>query len=466
MGLIALGKNIFGIAGQAIDSTFADSIKDYYRCEGMNDEVLMAPGTRVMREGTRNPGSSEVISDGSVFDVSAGQCAIVLENGAIHDMVVCFTDEGAGQYQFKTDRVASFFGTDKFGINLKNTLAQMAQRFTAGGQTMNTHRIIYINLRPLKGMKAGTGGVTFRDVEMNITLQIGVHGIFSYAIADPITFYTTCINDPSRPYGIGAGDGAGLHETLKTALKSKLKSTFAVISQMQIPYDQIQGNTDLFIRAANEALGDSWSRYGILLDPVGSNFELDADEKSKKLIEDFQRSRAYGGSDAALRGRIVEGQLDAMNTAAGNKAGSMVGLMGMGMMGNVQGMMGTSQMVSPMQPQPVQQQPAGQQPAAQVSPAPAVPADVPDNQWICTCGAASTLKFCGNCGAPKPQPPQDTEWICTCGTTNTLKFCGNCGTPRPAPVRSCGKCGWELPALGDRPKFCPNCGNALVLHQG
>lgn len=465
MGLIALGKNVVGMAGQAIDSAFADSIKDYYRCEGMKEGVLMVPGTRVVREGGRNPGANDVISDGSVFDVSAGQCAIVLENGAIHDMVVCFDDEGTGQYQFKTDRVASFFGTDKFNVNLKNTLAQIAQRFTAGGQTMNTHRIIYINLRPVKGMKAGTGGVTFRDIEMNITLQIGVHGTFSYTIADPFTFYTSCINDSTRSYGIDSGDGADLHNTLKTALKSKLKSTFAIISQMQIPYDQIQGNTNLFIEAANKALGDSWSRYGILLDPAGSNFELDADEKSKKMIEDFQRSRAYGGNEAALRGQIVEGQLDAMKTAAGNSAGSTVGLMGMGLMGNMQGMMGTSQMVNPMQ-QPAQQQPVTpvvpiRQPGSPTVPTP--PAASTDEQWICSCGAANTMRFCGNCGSEKPQPTENTEWICSCGAANTMKFCGNCGSPRPEPARNCGNCGWKLPEEGVKPKFCPNCGKQLSV---
>lgn len=465
MGLIALGKNVVGMAGQAIDSTFADSIRDYYRCEGMSDEVLMLPGTRVKREGAYNPGASDVISDGSVFDVGAGQCAIVLENGAPHDTIACFNSTYAGQYQFKTDRVPSFFGTENFTDNFKNTAKKAIDRFTAGGQTTNTHRIIYINLHSLKAMKAGTGGVTFRDSEMNITLHIGIHGKFSYRIDDPTVFYESCINDPTRPYRIDIADGARLHDTLKSALQSTFKSAFGIISQKQIPYDQIQQNTKLLVDAANEALEDRWSKYGIVLEIDGSSYELDADEKSKQLIEDFQRSRAYGGNEAALRGKIVEGQLDAMNTAAGNSAGSTVGLMGMGLMGNMQGMMGTSQMVNPMQ-QPIQQQPVPpvvpvQQPESLT--VPTQPAASTDNQWICSCGAANTMKFCGSCGNEKPQPPENTEWICSCGTANTMKFCGNCGSSRPEPVRNCGNCGWKLPEEGDKPKFCPNCGKALSI---
>lgn len=447
MGLIALGKNVIGMAGEAINTAFADSIKDYYRCDGMAEGILMIPGTRVVQPGARNPGAADVISDGSVFDVSIGQCAIVLENGAIHDMVTCYTDEGTGQYQFKSDRVASFFGTDKFSTNLKKTVAQIGERFTAGGQTTNTYRLLYINLRPLKGMKAGVGGATFRDVEMNITLQVGVHGIFSYSVADPITFFRTCINDPTRPFRIDSGDGANLHSTLKAELKSRLKSTFSLISQMNITYDQIQGNTDQFIESANKALGNSWSHYGIVLDPVGSVFEVDVDEDGQKLIKDYQRSRAYGSSEAVLRGRIVDGQLDAMNAAASNEGGATKGLMGMGIMGSMQNVMGTSQMVSPVQPEP-------QQPIVAVPPQ--------GEQWICTCGETSSTKFCGSCGAAKPQPSKDASWSCSCGTENTMKFCVNCGSQRPESVRNCRKCGYEIPSDGEKIKFCPNCGNPLV----
>lgn len=458
MGLISLGKKVIGVAGQSVRSVLGDSIRDYYECRGLNDSVLMVPGFNVLREGTRNNASENLISDGSVFDVSAGQCAIVLENGKIHDMVACYTDEGTGQYVFQTDKAPSFFGTDKFSKNLSSTFSEMAGRFTAGGQATVTHRIIYINLRPIKGMKAGTGGVTFRDAEMNISLQIGVHGVFSYTIADPMVFYTSCIHNPETPFNIEQGDGVKFQETLKTALKSKLKSTFSVISQMQIPYDQIQGNTEMFINAANQALGDSWSRYGITLDPVGSNFELDADEKSKKLIEDFQRSRAYGSDEAAYRGRVAEGQLEAMQAAASNSAGSAVGLMGMGMMGNMQANMGLNQTVPPMQAQPQQQAASAGMPGAAQQPAPAATGASDDNTWTCSCGTANTMKFCGSCGAKQPDP---IGWTCACGTANTMKFCGSCGQPKPEAPKGCANCGWQPTPGENATKFCPNCGTAL-----
>ncbi len=48
--------------------------------------------------------------------------------------------------------------------------------------------------------------------------------------------------------------------------------------------------------------------------------------------------------------------------------------------------------------------------------------------WACSCGASNTGKFCGNCGARRPEPK---TWACSCGATNSTPFCGNCGAKRP-----------------------------------
>ena len=56
-----------------------------------------------------------------------------------------------------------------------------------------------------------------------------------------------------------------------------------------------------------------------------------------------------------------------------------------------------------------------------------------DGSWTCTnCGTENTGKFCGECGAAKPQP-ESGEWTCpNCETVNTGKFCTECGSAKPA----------------------------------
>ena len=74
------------------------------------------------------------------------------------------------------------------------------------------------------------------------------------------------------------------------------------------------------------------------------------------------------------------------------------------------------------------------------------------------------IKFCPECGAPKPaeEKPAELEgWTCSCGTVNQGKFCMNCGAKKPegAPLYRCDKCGWEPEDPTHPPKFCPECGD-------
>ena len=80
------------------------------------------------------------------------------------------------------------------------------------------------------------------------------------------------------------------------------------------------------------------------------------------------------------------------------------------------------------------------------------------NEWVCSCGAKNTGKFCVECGTPKPEP---VGWTCSCGSVNLGKFCPECGAKKPegAPLYRCDKCGWEPEDPHNPPKFCPECGD-------
>ena len=108
--------------------------------------------------------------------------------------------------------------------------------------------------------------------------------------------------------------------------------------------------------------------------------------------------------------------------------------------------------------------------------------------WDCACGNKGiTAKFCGECGARKPEPKAADTWDCPqCGNKGiTGKFCGECGAKKPeAPAawdcpncgnkgitgKFCGECGtkkpektsWDCPNCGEKDieaKFCPECGH-------
>ena len=159
------------------------------------------------------------------------------------------------------------------------------------------------------------------------------------------------------------------------------------------------------------------------------------------------------------------------SSAGGGMLGDIAGLgVTLGAMGGVIGM--TKEAMAPMMNMGA---------AAVQAAAPAA------DTWDCACGNKGiTGKFCGECGAKKPEPKPVDTWDCACGNKGiTGKFCGECGAKRPeAPTawdcpqcgnrgitgKFCGECGCRKPegpatwdcACGNKGitgKFCPECGN-------
>ena len=112
MGLI---KMVTGSVG----STFRDAAKDYFRCDGMTKDVLVMPATQVKRDGSCNNAGHRVITDGSVFDVAAGQAALLIENGKVIDFVLASENAFAGQYTYNSQVEPSFLATEGFKNALK-----------------------------------------------------------------------------------------------------------------------------------------------------------------------------------------------------------------------------------------------------------------------------------------------------------------------------------------------------------
>lgn len=86
-----------------------------------------------------------------------------------------------------------------------------------------------------------------------------------------------------------------------------------------------------------------------------------------------------------------------------------------------------------------------------------------DDTWTCPlCGQKDLSgKYCGKCGAARPD--QENYWACpNCGAENTTtKFCGECGSKRPEVENgwTCPNCGTK----GNTTKFCGECGSQKPL---
>lgn len=442
MGLI---KAVVSAAG----GVAADQWKEYFYCDSLDADVLVAKGKKrtSKRSGGNNKGEENIISNGSVIAVNEGQCMIIVDQGK----VVEFCAE-SGEFTYDTSTEPSLF-CGNLGENVKKTFSNIGKRFTFAGDTAKDQRIYFFNTKEIMGNKYGTANpVPFRVVDQNIGLDIDIsircNGEYSYKITDPLLFYTNVCGNVTEDY-----ERSEIDSQLKTELMTALQPAFAKISAMGIRYSAVPAHTMELADALNEVLSAKWAGLrGIEIVSFGIN-AMKASEEDEAMIKELQKSAVLRNPNMAAA-TLAGAQAEAMKSAAANtSAGPMMAFAGMNMAAQAGGM--NAQQLFQM----------GQQTApapAAPTPAAAQAEDAPEKAgWSCSCGhTGNTGKFCSECGSPMPEPKAE-GWICSCGKVNKGKFCSECGAKKPVgePLYKCDKCGWEPEDPKNPPKFCPECGD-------
>ena len=170
---------------------------------------------------------------------------------------------------------------------------------------------------------------------------------------------------------------------------------------------------------------------------------MKASEEDERIIKQLQKAAVMKDPTMAAA-TLVEAQASAMEAAASNEGGAMMGFMGLGMANQAGGGMNPQNLYA-----------MGQQGQPEQPKQPAVSPDA----WKCQCGNMAEGKFCTECGSPRPADKMG--WTCSCGALNKGKFCSECGAAKPAGAKlyKCDKCGWEPEDPEKPPKFCPECGD-------
>ena len=437
MGLIAAALG-------AGSSVLADQYKEYFYCEALPVDVLVAKGVNRKTGKSTNKGTDNIITSGSIVTVADGQCMIIVDQGKIAELCA---EPGEFTYDASTEPTV-FCGNLKEGI--KQSFENFAKRFEFGGAAPKDQRVYYINTREIIGNKYGTAApVPFRvvDAKAGIDMDLGVRcfGEYSFRITDPVLFYKEIAGNIQDRYTRDQIDSQ-----LKSELLTAMQPAFARISDQGIRYSQLPGHTKEIADALNEELSNQWrDGRGIEIMAFGIS-SVTMDEEDEKTIKEMQKAAGQAAvfSNASMAaGLNAQADATAKVEAAKNAGGAAIGFMGFNAAQAASGNTASLFQQAAQQPAP---QPAPQQ-AASV---------VPMTGWTCGCGTVNNGKFCSNCGSPKPA--DSGEWTCECGATNSGKFCANCGKPRPAAApTACPKCGKAFDDPSNPPKFCPECGEKI-----
>ena len=423
MGLIKAGV---GAAG----GTMADQWKEFFVCNSLTADILVAKGEKLVTGRSSNiKGQENVISSGSKITVNEGQAMIIVEQGKIVEYCA-----ETGEFTFDASTEPSLFN-GPLGKGLKTTFANIGKRFEFGGLAAKDQRVYYFNLKEIMDNKYGTPSpIFYRFVEprsgLDIDLELRCNGSYSYKITDPLLFYTNVCGNVEYEYKREEIDGQ-----LKAEFVTALQPALAKIGEQGIRPSDIGSKAMDLCDSLNEVLSKKWAELrGITLVVVNMNPPA-LSEEDKKSFNDFQKMAVFQNPGMAAA-NLVYAQGEAMRGAATNPSGAMMGFMGMGMAAAAGGAnVGALYQQAAEQPAPNPSQPPNASAANLTA-------------WKCACGAENTGKFCNECGKPRPQ-----TWKCECNTINTGKFCDNCGKPKPD--NSPWKCVCGVENTG---KFCNECG--------
>ncbi|MBO4311071.1 MAG: SPFH domain-containing protein [Lachnospiraceae bacterium] len=429
--------NILGSGSTAV----ADQYLEYFYCDAFGEGVLAVKGKNRLAKGN-NKGSDNIISNGSIIEVNAGQAALIIDDGKVAE----FCAE-PGQYRYdQSTQPSIFYGN--LGKNILDTFAEIGKRFAFGGELSKTQRVYYVNIIEVRNNLWGTSNPIPFFIADQVTgfqgdISLIANGEYTFHISDPIRFYSfIAANFSGETY-----NKKELQSIMRSDFMTALQPALGALSDygVGLRYSAITTKTDILVEKLNEKLSDKWGKLrGMEVIDVTFN-TLKATEEDEARIKQFQDT-AVMMNDEMKKARMTTAWANGIENAGGNEGGAMMAFAGLNLAGNMmnQGGMGGSIFGN------------GQGGAPQVAVAQAA---APVNGWKCSCGKdGNTGKFCAECGAKKPD---NAGWTCSCGAVNQGKFCSSCGAKKPegAPLYKCDKCGWEPEDPMNPPKFCPECGD-------
>lgn len=309
MGVIKAGIN-------AVSSNLQEQWKDLIACEDMSNDVLMIKKTT----------ETGVISNGSIIRVMPSQCAIICQNGKVHDIIA-----EEGDYIFDDSTSPSIFA----GQILAN-IKDVWERFTFAGATEDQQEVYFFNMKEIIDNKFGTvSPVIYRDWSyrvqnkmtgemLPIIIKVKCHGNYTFRIINPLAFMEQIAGTTSCYYKeqITEQIRSEVLETLQNVL-NELGTEKYKISVMELP-----SQTDEIKKIIKEKDFDGiLKERGIEISDLVIESIL-IDKKSEEAINEYILS----ANTDMREGKIAAAYAEALKEAAKNPNGAMNGFVGMGML--------------------------------------------------------------------------------------------------------------------------------------
>lgn len=392
----------------SIGGGFADQWLEVVEPEDLSKGVIYTQGVLFRRGEDRfgnNKKNRAVISNGSIIHVPENTCMIMTDGGEVIEV-----SAEPGYFEVNNSSAPSLFA-GQLGDSFKHTL----QNIKYAGVERTKQEVFYINLQEMTDIKFGTATpIMYYDEKYDMDLQVRAHGSYSIQVKDPVLFYENVVPKSETILTIDSLSKQYVQEFL-----TGLQQAISELSVQGVKISHLGSKGIQLKNALADALDEEWLKTrGIDIVSVALS-SISYTENSQKILD--MRSKGAALKDASIRQGYVQGSIArGFEAAGGNSAGSGQAFMGMGF-----GMNAAGGMFGEM-----------------------------------TKGNSEEILREQNKVESKRENVLSDSWNCPqCSTNNVGKFCSECGTKKPEAVFGgfCTNCGTKFD--GEKPKFCPECGN-------
>ena len=340
----------------SLSGTFADQWKDFYK--PMDGVSATAGLFRAVPQGTNNgrgentKGSNNIISNGSKIVVPEGTALITMQDGGITGII---TDAGGYIYNSTDPNSQSIFVGD--GI-ISSTIKSSWEKFKFGGQPGAEQLAFYVNLKIISDIRFGTPApIKWNDSYFESKVGAVARGTYSLKISDPILFIKNFVpvqylQSNSEPFDFNDVDNKAGDQLLQEFVNT-LSAGITMLSRDAKAngvdtYDYISENRIKFGQAMSTEVENNYhwqTERGLEIENV--TLTLEYDEATEELLKEFQqddkeirKAKRMLNEVEARRGEIYSQNMSgmmaaatgqAMQSAASNENGAMMGFMGMNM---------------------------------------------------------------------------------------------------------------------------------------
>ena len=296
----------------ALSGTFADQWKDIITAGRFGEHTAVAPGVFQQSNrgrGTNSNGSADVISNGSKIFVPENTAAFIFSQAGIEDVI---TDSGG--YEFQSG-IPSVFNGD--GL-VASVLKQAAGRFSFGGQSSAQHRIAFVNLREIRGIKFGTRvPMVYHDRFYGADLELRAFGTFSLRIVDAVAFVQNFLPPNTSHYSF---DSAEARQQISSEF---IQAFISVVNSLSEQYRVSElpsrsGAIAELIADDASVLGAWITRFGLDVVQVGIE-SIELSPESRELVKNYSANKmsvsafeavSQQASNVAAQQKIAQGVQD------------------------------------------------------------------------------------------------------------------------------------------------------------